>query len=299
MTYYKNRLIIMTKVASESRLDEKCTDIIISDEEYITEQSKRDAEIKLLHQQIAQMQKIESLGRLTAGIAHDFNNILSGIMGFNGVNALIIDDELPDGNIKDELLANIEEVDKASKRAARLIKQMMAYSRNCPADADPEIRPTVEVLAEALALIRPAIGTLYHIYADIDNNLDIQVDATHLHQIITNLIINARDSMKSGGEIKVSLDCVTINKQLCTACIKELTGNYIELSVKDTGTGIPKNVLDHIFDPFFTTKPLGEGTGLGLSTVSGIVHKAGGHIVVETSESLDHHGTTFRLLFPL
>lgn len=261
--------------------------------------NERDAEIALLNQRLTQMQKIESLGRLTAGIAHDFNNILSGIMGYNGLNRLIIAEDLTDSDCKEELLANVLEIEKASQRAARLIKQMMAYSRNCPIDADPEIRPTVEVIAEALALIRPAIGKLYHIYADIDNDLDIQIDATHLHQIITNLIVNARDAMKDGGEIRVTLDCITMHKQLCTACFKELSGNYIELSVKDVGTGITSSVLDHIFDPFFTTKPIGEGTGLGLSTVSGIVHKAGGHIVVESSEDAINHGTTFRLLFPL
>jgi two-component system cell cycle sensor histidine kinase/response regulator CckA len=131
----------------------------------------------------------------------------------------------------------------------------------------------------------------------VDSELTITIDATELHQILTNLIVNARDAMINGGTITITFKQITTHELVCTSCAQELEGELIELSILDNGTGIEKDVLDRIFDPFFTTKPVGEGTGLGLSTVSGMVHEAQGHIIVE-SKTTEPSGTVFRLLFP-
>jgi signal transduction histidine kinase len=148
-----------------------------------------------------------------------------------------------------------------------------------------------------LDMMRPALTSLFQLHADVDSNLIIQIDSTELHQILTNLIVNARDAMQHGGNVSISLKQVTKHDLICNACIETLEGDFIELSISDTGTGIDQKVIDHIFDPFFTTKPVGEGTGLGLSTVSGMVHDAGGHIIVQSNTTEPNQGTTFKLLF--
>ena len=148
-------------------------------------------------------------------------------------------------------------------------------------------------------LMRPALTSKFQLKAYVDKELTIKIDSTELHQILTNLIVNARDAMSQGGVIKLSLKRVTANEFICNSCIQTLEGNFIELSVSDNGSGIEKEVLEHIFDPFFTTKPLGEGTGLGLSTVSGMVHEANGHIIVESKTTAPNTGTSFKLLFSL
>jgi two-component system cell cycle sensor histidine kinase/response regulator CckA len=265
----------------------------------ITEREKNKAALLLLNKQVNQMQKIESLSRLTAGIAHDFNNILNCILGYNELNLLLAED-CPDEQRKADFIYNVNAVNVASKRASSLISKMLAYSRQNSADKDIEIRPTQEVIYDVASMVGPALTSRFHLETNVDNYLDIQIDAIDLHQILTNLIINARDSMKNGGTIVVSLKQVNIHNQICTSCAQHIISNdYIELRVLDTGTGIDQTVIDHIFDPFFTTKPIGEGTGLGLSTVSGMVHDANGHIIVDSNTAESNHGTAFRLLFPL
>jgi signal transduction histidine kinase len=147
--------------------------------------------------------------------------------------------------------------------------------------------------------MRPALTSKFQLKAYVDKELTIKIDSTELHQILTNLIVNARDAMSQGGVIKLSLKRVTANEFICNSCIQTLEGNFIELSVSDNGSGIEKEVLEHIFDPFFSTKPVGEGTGLGLSTVSGMVHEAKGHIIVESNTTEPNQCTKFRLWFPL
>ena len=252
---------------------------------------------QVLNHQVNQMQKIESISRLTSGIAHDFNNILAAIIGYNQLNTFVAED-CQDAQFKEEILFNTDQVNIASLRAVGLIKKMMAYSRQNPTNKEIEIRPTCEVINEVLDMMRPALTSLFQLHADVDSNLIIQIDSTELHQILTNLIVNARDAMQHGGNVSISLKQGTKHDLICNACIETLEGDFIELSISDTGTGIGQKVIDHIFDPFFTTKPVGEGTGLGLSTVSGMVHEAHGHITIESKTTAPNTGTTFRLLFP-
>jgi signal transduction histidine kinase len=278
---------------------------LVAEFENITERESNKAKLlstieknQELNHQVNQMQKLESISRLTSGIAHDFNNILAAIIGYNQLNQFVVEDCL-DEQLREEILFNTDQVAIASDRAAELIKKMMAYSRQNPTKKEIEIRPTREVIDEVLVLMRPALTSLFQLYAEVDSDLIIQIDSTELHQILTNLLVNARDAMQQGGSISVSLKKVKINELLCNACIQKLEGDFIELRVLDTGTGIEQKVIDHIFDPFFTTKPVGEGTGLGLSTVSGMVHEANGHIIVESNTAEPNQGTSFKLLFSL
>jgi signal transduction histidine kinase len=253
---------------------------------------------KNLNQQVLQMQKMESLSRLTSGIAHDFNNILSAIIGYNQLNKFAGED-CTDESLKEEIIFNTEQVSKASERAVNLIKKMMAYSRQSTTNTEIEVKPTHEVIDEVLVLVRPALTSKFQLNAEIDSELTIQIDSTSLHQILTNLIVNARDAMKQGGSITVALKQVKAHGLVCNSCVLKHEGEFIELSVADNGTGSDKEIVTHIFDPFFTTKKVGEGTGLGLSAVSGMVHEAEGHIIVESITEVLNTGTTFRLLFPI
>lgn len=278
---------------------------LVAEFENITESENNKAKLlstieqnQILNHQVNQMQKVESLSRLTSGIAHDFNNILSAIIGYNQLNAFAADD-CQDEALKEEIAYNTNQVGIASERAVNLIKKMMAYSRQSTTHQEIDLKPTINVIDEVLALMRPALTSLFELNADIDGELIIQIDSTSLHQIITNLIVNARDAMPKGGNVTISLKKVATHELICDDCVHMFDGELIELRVSDTGTGIDQKAIDHIFDPFFTTKEAGEGTGLGLSTVSGMVHEAQGHIKVESKTTEPNQGTVFRLFFPL
>jgi PAS domain S-box-containing protein len=264
----------------------------------ITDRKNAEKHQLELTKQVNQMQKVESLSRLTSGIAHDFNNILSAIIGYNQLNGYAGED-CTDEKLKKEILFNTEQVNMASERAVNLIKKMMAYSRQNTTNKEIEVKPTHEVIHEVLVLMHPALTSLFQLNSEVDNTLTIQIDSIELHQILTNLIVNARDAMPQGGVITVSLKQLSIQEHVCNTCVQTLEDEFIELSVSDNGTGIEQDVITRIFDPFFTTKPIGEGTGLGLSTVSGMVHEALGHIIIKSSTTAPNTGTTFKLLFPL
>ena len=260
--------------------------------------SQTNYENTLLNEKVNHMQKLESLGRLTAGIAHDFNNILSCILGYNEINQEAYEDIKDDG-LKSAIENNAKQMDIAGKRAVLLIEKMLTYCRQDTTSQKLDVKPTVEVIEEVLMMLRPALTSRITIQTHLEWAVDIQIDAMNLHQILTNLAVNARDSMKErGGIILISLKRVSEANLHCVACAEEILGDFIELSVSDNGTGISPKVIERMFDPFFTTKKRGEGTGLGLSTVSGMVHSSQGHILVESNQSDSGHGTTFRLLFP-
>lgn len=265
----------------------------------ITERMEMQKRDQILRDQLLQMQKIDSIGRLTAGIGHDFNNILTSILGFNEMNKIIIDEDIQDESLKTLLVQNTEHVEMAGKRAVELIAKMMSYCRQNTASVEIEKvelkKPTRKIIEEVVEMVRAGLPKKITIELDLNDTPPIFIDSIDLHQIMTNLLVNARDAMKSnGGVIKVTLKAVNILTYPCAACLKPVEGELIELSVSDSGTGIDEKVIEKIFDPFFTTKEIGKGTGLGLSTVSGIVHHARGHILIDSVLGM---GTTFRLLF--
>jgi PAS domain S-box-containing protein len=272
----------------------------------VANDKKINAEIIKVHEknhalnaQINQLQRIESIGRMTAGLAHNFNNILGAIIGYNQLNLFTAED-CKEESIKQEIVENAEQIQTASKRAVELVKHMMSYSnQNSENYFELDVKPASEVINEVLELMRPSLTNLFQIHTDIDNELVIEIASNKLHQILINLIMNARDAIEGRGLINVTLKKISVDNLLCNACLEKLNGEFIELCVSDNGTGIEQNVMTHIFDPFFTTKPVGEGTGLGLSTVSGMVHEAHGHIIVESKTEEPNKGTNFRLIFSI
>lgn len=282
--------------ASYSTLPDRSLFLFLHDVTERREMQKRD---KIQRQQLAHMQKIDSIGRLTAGIGHDFNNILTGILGYNELCQIIAED-ITDNSIKDELNKSLQQVEIAGRRAVELISKLMNYCRqNTTASSDIDqlqlTKPTREVIKEVVEMVRSGLPRKIHIELDLQDTPNILIAPIDLHQIMTNLLVNARDAMKAkGGTITVNLEMVNLLTYPCAACLMPVEGEFIELSISDTGTGIDKKVIDEIFDPFFTTKKEGEGTGLGLSTVSGIVHHARGHILIDSQLDV---GTTFKLLF--
>jgi PAS domain S-box-containing protein len=263
----------------------------------ISERKEMENRNEILRQEVNQMQKLDSIGRLTAGIAHDFNNVLASILGYNEFNGDIGDD-MPDGPIKTELSYNVKQVEIAARRAVELINKMLTYSRQKSDKKIKEIKPTFQVIEEVVNMLRAGLTSKFQIELNLDQTLNVDIDAIDMHQVMTNLLVNARDAMKKqrNGIIKIQLQTVHNLDCHCDSCYAQITGSFIELSVSDSGTGIDKESKLHVFDPFFTTKSVGEGTGLGLSVVNGIVRHADGHILIDSELGA---GTTFRLLFPL
>ncbi len=243
-----------------------------------------------LEQNLYQAQKLESIGTLAGGVAHDFNNILSAIMGYTEIarSRLSSDNEAVD---------DLDRVLAASSRAKDLVQQILAFSRKSEIDRVPvQIH---FVVLEALKLLRSSIPSTIEIRHNIDTDSGLVfADATQVHQIVMNLCTNAFHAMDdSGGVLAVSLKCRKLDGGDFTSNGQQAIkpGEYLELTVSDTGPGIEKRFLDKIFDPYFTTKEKGKGTGLGLSVVHGIVKSYGGHISVYCEEG---KGTTFRVYLP-
>lgn len=246
-------------------------------------------EQKQLQRQLQQAQKMEAMGQLTGGIAHDFNNILASIMGYTGL-AL----ERYAGTSEPKLAEYLNEVYRAGERGQNLIAQMLAFSRRTENNAKA-VAPE-PLVKEVIKLLQSTLPSSIRLHTETDPDVpNIMMDPVHLHQLLMNLCINARDALEGEGLIKVLIRQVSHINTECCSCHEPIKGDFVELVVSDSGKGIEPTAMDNIFDPFFTTKETGKGTGMGLSMVHGIVHEHGGHILVETSQG---NGSTFRLLFP-
>jgi len=254
----------------------------------ITDQKRVEKEKEKLESQLQQAQKMESIGTLAGGIAHDFNNILFPIIG---LSELLLED-LPRGSVKHE---NVQEIFKAGKRGADLVKQILTFSRQSEHRMIP-IR-VQQILKEAITLCRATIPSNIEINQDIQMDCGLAMaDPIQIHQVAMNLITNAYHAVeKEVGKISVELKEKTIGENDLSDSTLE-PGRYAMLSVSDTGGGIDPAVLDKIFDPYFTTKKQGKGTGLGLSVVYGIVEEHKGYINVNSEVG---KGTTFHVYLPL
>ncbi len=253
------------------------------------ERKKSEAERDKMQAQLRQSQKIEAIGTLAGGIAHDFNNILSGILGYTELSLRKILPQYPVYNYLEEIL-------QAGKRASGLVKQILTLSRQQELEKKPiSISP---IIKEAVALLRASVPTTVEIHTDISTQFDvIYADTTQIHQIIINLCTNAAHAMREkGGILSIDLDNVDIDSRFSSGIPDLNEGQYLRLKVGDTGHGIPPEIIDNIFNPFFTTKEKGEGTGLGLSVIHGIVKSHEGAIVVKSEVD---KGTTFIVYLPL
>ena len=240
-------------------------------------------ELRHLEEQLRQAQKMEALGTLTGGIAHDFNNILAGIIGFT---ELVLDDELPSGS---PVRHHLELVLKGGFRGRDLIKQLLTFSRKTEFEAKPlSLTPLVK---ETVKLLRASIPTTITIDVTVTATSDtVLANATGIQQIVMNLAANAAYAMReSGGKLVITLaDADARNSGLPP-------GAYLQLAVQDTGTGMDTEVMERIFEPFFTTKGVGDGTGMGLAVVYGIVKSLNGDVSVDSTQGV---GSTFRVLLP-
>jgi len=262
---------------TEQAQEKRYADGLLSD---VTEQ-------KNLEMQLRQAQKMEAVGQLAGGIAHDFNNLLCVLQGHT---------ELAKEQVghNPDLLRHMEVIAESAKRATSLIQQLLAFSRK------QVLRATVIDLNVTVACVQKflsrVIGENIELIARFQvSPASIKADPVQLEQVLMNLALNARDAMPEGGRLVIETSSAILDENHARQFEGVIPGSYILLSVADTGRGMEPEMLDHIFDPFFTTKPRGQGTGLGLATVYGIVKQSNGHIAVESEPGW---GTTFRVYLP-
>ncbi|MEK6304126.1 MAG: response regulator [Acidobacteriota bacterium] len=240
-----------------------------------------------LEDQLRQSQKMEAIGRLAGGIAHDFNNLLTAIIGYSQLLLGRIDDD-------DPMKMEVEEIEKAGKRAASLTSQLLSFSRKQV--VQPKVLDLRAVISDLAKMLTRVIGE------DIDlinlpapESACVKADPGHIEQIIMNLVVNARDAMPRGGKLTIQTSVIEVDARIADRELLTAPGPYVLLSVSDSGVGMDRETQARIFEPFFTTKEAGKGTGLGLSTVYGIVKQSGGDIWVDSEPG---RGTTFKIYLP-
>lgn len=252
----------------------------------ITERIASEREREKLHRKLTQAQKMEAFGQLAGGIAHDFNNILSAVIGFTELAI----DQVPKSS---PLEGDLQEIYTAGKRAKDLVQQILAFARQSEEKEGPVV--VSSIAKEVLKLIRSSTPTTIEIKKNISSNSMIMGNAIQIHQIIMNLCSNAVYAMDEGGVLECNLEDVGVS-DVPGIQKSGASENYIKMTVSDTGSGISSDIIESIYDPYFTTKPLGEGTGMGLSMVHGIVMTYGGEITVSSEPG---RGTTFSLYLPI
>ncbi len=246
----------------------------------ITEQMRLEA-------QLLWSQKMEAVGRLAGGIAHDFNNMLTTIKGYAELGLMEID---PGNGMHDDLL----EILKASERAARLTQQLLAFSRRQV--IEPQVLNLNEVILDTDKMLRRLIGEDIELVTLLTEDLgSVKMDPSQIEQVLANLAVNARDAMPNGGKLIIETSNVTLHKGFPTQYMRVPPGEYVRLSVSDTGVGMTDEVKRHLFEPFFTTKEVGKGTGLGLATCYGILQQNGGSITVDSEPN---RGAIFNVYVP-
>ena len=272
------------------------TNVDISERKQVEEslcQSNRSlekalADLRETQEQMLHQERLAAVGQLAAGIAHDFNNILTSILGF----AELLQ-QAPD--TPETMQPDLQRISASSQRAAYLVRQLLDFSRKTI--RHPKRFELDALLKESTAFFGRAIPENIEIRLSIaPGQYMIEADATQLQQVITNLAVNARDAMPTGGKLDMSLSRLeTSGEEICAVCSRPIIGKWLGLSVTDNGSGVPAEALPRMFDPFFTTKEVGKGTGLGLAQVAGIVEEHGGHISVN---SRVERGITFTVYLP-
>lgn len=232
--------------------------------------SREIAARKGLEDQLRQAVKMEALGRLAGGVAHDFNNLLTVIAG----NSQLLLGKLDKEDARRDL---VYEITNAVERAELVTRQLLTFSRGH--DTNLRMVDLNAIIADFESMLRRLVGQNIEVSSALDPLLGkVHADPTHIEQVLMNLAVNARDAMPQGGNLIMETKNVGLAKEYCQANRGVTPGQYVMLAVSDTGGGMEKEVMDRIFEPFYTTKGAGEGTGLGLAVVFGIVQNHGGHI---------------------
>ena len=244
------------------------------------------SEQRLLRDELLEAQKLGSLGRLAGGIAHDFNNLLTAIGGYTG----LVHAELPAGDGRRE---DLDEVLKAVERARVLTLRLLAFTRGTP--GLPRVTRVDEVVQDTSRLLRHLVGDDIEMRTMLRARGAIRLQPGDLEQVLVNLVVNARDAMAGGGSLIIETSDTVLAEPVAAGILRAPAGEYVRITVADTGAGMTAAVRERIFEPFFTTKPTGEGTGLGLATVFAAVQQAGGELTVSSTPS---RGTSFEVYLP-
>ena len=253
----------------------------------ITQQKQAEEALRLSEENLRQSQKMEAVGRLAGGVAHDFNNILTAIIGYS---------ELLQGKFElgDPRLNDLEEIRQAAERAASLTRQLLAFSRK--QIFAPKVLNLNNLILNLDKMLRRLLSEDIKLVTIPGENLgEVMADPGQIEQVILNLAVNARDAMPRGGVITIETQNVFLDAAYAQKYVEVQPGDYVMLAVSDTGSGLDEASRARIFEPFFTTKKLGQGTGLGLSTVHGIIKQSGGHITVYSEVG---QGATFKVYLP-
>ena len=261
--------------------------LIIASAYDITERKRAEMALKHSELQLRQSQKMEAVGRLAGGVAHDFNNLLTAINGYSELLEKSLEEKHP-------LQETVHEIRRAGERAATLTRQLLTFSRRqLPSNRLLDLN---EVVADIRQMLGRLIGEDIHLRTVMDASARIHADPGQMEQLLLNLALNARDAMPTGGTLSIRTSTVFLEEGETGALFAVVPGRYVKLTVSDSGIGMDEEVKAHLFEPFFTTKPVGQGTGLGLSTVYGIVKAAGGNLSVASELG---RGTTFYIYLPV
>ena len=253
----------------------------------VTERRRIAQELSKSEERLRLSQRMEAVGRLAGGVAHDFNNLLSAILGYAGLISFGLEPDSP-------MLADVQEIERAAERAASLTRQLLAFSRRQV--LQPEVLNLNGVVEEMGKLLRRLVGEVIDMQLQLDPTVGtVKADPSQLEQVLMNLAVNARDAMSSGGKLIIETSNVEIDETYAAQHVGVTPGSYVLLTVSDTGHGMDRATQTQIFEPFFTTKDPGQGTGLGLSTVYGIIKQSGGNVWVYSELGI---GTTFKVYLP-
>ena len=269
------------------RIDFEGSPAILAAVRDITERKQVERERRELEHQLAESQGLCSVGQLAAGVAHNFNNALTAIYGYSELLARRFD-------ATDPTRKDLEQIKRVAEQSARLTRQLLAFSRT------NQVRPSVFCLNEAIEttrdLLSPLIGNHIEIRLHLDRALpDVNCDRTQMEEIITNLVLNARDAMPDGGAVTIGTGVTDVDEADCRTNPEAVPGRYVRLTVIDTGTGMDEETVARVFEPFFTTKGPGEGVGLALAMLHGAITQAGGFVTVKSDIGV---GSTFALYIP-
>ena len=257
------------------------------------ERLRAQAERDRMERQLHQSQRLESLGQLAGGVAHDFNNLLGVISNYSSFVGDEVARELPSRRWQ-AVHDDIGQVEQAAQRAAGLTHQLLAFARQ--EVIQPRVLDLNEVVTSVEQLLIRTLGEHVELISDLAEDLEsVLADPGQIEQVLINLAVNARDAMPGGGKLIIQTTNTDLD-QPAAGQARLAPGRYVVVKVSDTGTGIPKDVADRVFEPFFSTKPKGEGTGLGLATVYGIIAQAGGNVRIYSEPGL---GTVFTILLPV